>query len=156
MIELDMVQTKSIVWTTKSNDSKLSWFSPPWMIKLKPITESILWTIELKYGTNNMAIWKCAGSNLILKQTAFNTGHSHLSLRIGLRLYGMALDPIWSVSKGSSSSFWLARRRMSVQILWTDAPRLLRAHSTSKSTFRLYVWPVTIKELTGKMWNCTS
>jgi hypothetical protein len=35
---------------------------------------------------------------------------------MGLRLYGIALDPIWVVSKGSSSSFILANSLMSEQI----------------------------------------
>jgi hypothetical protein len=42
-----------------------------------------------------------------------------LSLRMGLRLYGIALDPICVVSKGSSNSFMLANNLMSEQIYRT-------------------------------------
>ena len=85
----------------------------------------------------NIHTWRCAENNLFF----------YLSLRMGFRLYGMALEPTWSFSKGSSNSFWFERRRMSVQILWTDAPRLPRTETKSRSTLRVYVWPVIINDL---------
>uniref|UniRef100_A0A6B0U4C1 Uncharacterized protein n=1 Tax=Ixodes ricinus TaxID=34613 RepID=A0A6B0U4C1_IXORI len=59
------------------------------------------------------------------------------SERMGLRLYGMAEEPIWVRSKGSSTSFMWASSRKSVQILCTDAPRLARAERQSMSTLRV-------------------
>jgi len=45
------------------------------------------------------------------------------SQRMGLRLYAMAEDPICPASMGSSISLRLARRRISVAILWAVLPR---------------------------------
>ena len=45
------------------------------------------------------------------------------SQRMGFRLYAMAEDPICPGSRGSSISLRLARRRMSVAILWAVLPR---------------------------------
>lgn len=56
--------------------------------------------------------------------------------RIGLRLYAMAEEPIWSFSNGSSTSLRLARRRMSVAILWAVAPNEASGPRTSMSILR--------------------
>ena len=52
------------------------------------------------------------------------------SQRMGLRLYGMAEEPIWFFSNGSSISLKLANRRMSVAIFMALWARPAMAEST--------------------------
>ena len=61
------------------------------------------------------------------------------SQRIGLRLYGIALDPICLLSNGSSSSLRLLRSRMSVAILWRTEATLARSARIKVSMTREYV-----------------
>ena len=61
------------------------------------------------------------------------------SLRIGLRLYAMALEPIWLFSKGSSTSLRCWSRRMSLENLCALCAMELSTLSTRKSYLREYV-----------------
>ena len=88
----------------------------------------------------------------------WRASEQHLSERIGLRLYAMALEPIWSFSNGSSISLRDACRRMSVAIcisqsddniaktsrtLCAVTPMPATAEMMIESTLREYVCPVT-------------
>ena len=52
------------------------------------------------------------------------------SLLIGLRLYGMAEEPIWFFSNGSSISLKFCSRRMSLENLLADWAMALRSERT--------------------------
>lgn len=68
----------------------------------------------------------------------------------GLRLYAIVLDPIWSFTKGSSSSFLLVRCRMSLVMYIALGPKPLIAFPVSPSTFQEYVCLETSRIL-GKL-----
>lgn len=61
------------------------------------------------------------------------------SLRMGLRLYAIADDPIWPASNGSSTSLRFASRRRSVESLCAVEPNDASVPRTSASILREYV-----------------